>query len=209
MITPSPGDKSTIKRGPSTHRMGMPVYEQSVPFRSSVSVSQPMYSLDSSVSPSIPPSVHSMGHQDKGQGFGEQLGFNEHALQAIGKGELLTNMNPIAQAGYVMAGRVIDGQIQNFKLHSWFSWLRYYFSVSNSYVLNKLKIILFPLMHNNWGRVTEATATGAPEFVPPRHDVNAPDLYIPVMAFMTYILMYSYELGSKNLYFFTLLVCFI
>lgn len=30
--------------------------------------------------------------------------------------------------------------------------LRYYFCVNNSYVKNKLKLILFPFTHNNWKR---------------------------------------------------------
>jgi hypothetical protein len=33
---------------------------------------------------------------------------------------------------------------------------------------------------------------------PPRADVNAPDLYIPAMAFVTYILLLAYVKGSQN-----------
>ncbi|GBL55155.1 Protein YIF1B-A, partial [Araneus ventricosus] len=36
------------------------------------------------------------------------------------------------------------------------------------------------------------------EPVAPRYDVNAPDLYIPSMAFVTYILIAGYILGSQN-----------
>eukprot|EP00126_Sphaerothecum_destruens_P010129 Sdes_comp20679_c0_seq1m16144 len=36
------------------------------------------------------------------------------------------------------------------------------------------------------------------EYVQPRDDINAPDLYIPTMAFVTYILIYGIALGTKN-----------
>lgn len=34
--------------------------------------------------------------------------------------------------------------------------------------------------------------------VAPRFDVNAPDLYIPVMAFITYVLVAGLALGTQN-----------
>lgn len=34
--------------------------------------------------------------------------------------------------------------------------------------------------------------------VPPKLDVNAPDMYIPVMAFVTYILIVGVSLGTQN-----------
>jgi len=36
------------------------------------------------------------------------------------------------------------------------------------------------------------------EPVAPRDDINAPDLYIPTMAFVTYILVSGYLLGLQN-----------
>ena len=32
----------------------------------------------------------------------------------------------------------------------------------------------------------------------PRDDVNAPDLYIPIMSFVTYVLVYGLALGLLN-----------
>lgn len=41
--------------------------------------------------------------------------------------------------------------------------------------------------------------TGQPErFRTPREDVNAPDLYIPCMALVTYVLLYGLQLGVKG-----------
>jgi len=66
--------------------------------------------------------------------------------------------------------------------------LKYYFNVNNSYVFNKIKLLLCPFLHKSWkrriGRYNEVDS-----YVPPREDINAPDLYIPVMAYVTYILL--------------------
>ena len=41
---------------------------------------------------------------------------------------------------------------------SWFSSLRFYFNVSNSYVLQKLKIVVCPFTHKHWKRVDASGA---------------------------------------------------
>lgn len=72
--------------------------------------------------------------------------------------------------------------------------LKYYFQVSNSYVYKKIFMILLPYANSNWGRLTtsESDASGSGiQFAPPSVDVNAPDLYIPVMSFITYILLWA------------------
>jgi protein transport protein YIF1 len=71
---------------------------------------------------------------------------------------------------------------------SWLSWdfFRVYFKVDNLYVLHKLKIILFPYLHKNWKRNDS----------PPTDDVNAPDLYIPLMSFITYSILMAYIQGT-------------
>lgn len=75
--------------------------------------------------------------------------------------------------------------------------LKYYFQVSNSYVTRKILLVLFPYRNKNWNRLTSQEATGDPSpngqtlYAPPSHDVNAPDLYIPLMSFVTYILLWA------------------
>jgi YIF1 len=67
--------------------------------------------------------------------------------------------------------------------------LRYYFTVNSRYVVNKLKLLLFPFaLKGHWARSHEQVAGGA-KFKPPAHDINAPDLYIPLLAFCTYCLV--------------------
>ena len=77
------------------------------------------------------------------------------------------------------------------------SALKYYFQVSNSYVLRKICLILFPWRHRPWTRqIQRSEASGAVDgFATARDDINAPDMYIPVMAFTTYILLSSLFAG--------------
>ena len=67
-----------------------------------------------------------------------------------------------------------------------------YFDVTNRYVLNKLRIILFPftVKTDDWkrqGMSYEFSNEGT--MVTPRGDLQAPDLYIPLMSFVTFILL--------------------
>ena len=59
--------------------------------------------------------------------------------------------------------------------------LKPYFNVSTSYVVRKIRLLLFPWRHKPWSRqLRRNEISGAPEgFKPPREDINAPDLYIP------------------------------
>lgn len=81
--------------------------------------------------------------------------------------------------------------------------LKYYFKVSNSYVWRKLALVLFPYRHRDWSRIQAVdagsqTGHGVPTFAPASEDVNAPDLYIPLMAFVTYILLWALFSGLRG-----------
>lgn len=79
--------------------------------------------------------------------------------------------------------------------------LRYYFDVSNAYVAAKLTKLVFPFRAKRWNRISVAEsghpnrhgpsegAGAASSFAAPIHDENAPDLYLPAMAFVTYVLL--------------------
>ncbi|CAL1710731.1 unnamed protein product [Somion occarium] len=73
-----------------------------------------------------------------------------------------------------------------------------YFNVSNSYVVHKLRILLFPWRHKPWSRRSRRAENGQVELLSPKEDVNAPDLYIPLMAFVTYILAVALHFGLKS-----------
>ncbi|XP_072285810.1 protein YIF1B isoform X2 [Pyxicephalus adspersus] len=73
------------------------------------------------------------------------------------------------------------------------SKLKYYFAVDTVYVGKKIGLLFFPYMHRDWEVRYQQDIPVAPRF-----DVNAPDLYIPVMAFITYILVAGLALGTQN-----------
>ncbi|KAF9903676.1 hypothetical protein EC991_003451 [Linnemannia zychae] len=78
--------------------------------------------------------------------------------------------------------------------------LQPYFNVSNSYVVNKLKLLVFPWRHKLWTRILKRSETTGETigYLSPRDDINAPDMYIPVMAFVTYVLLVALSAGVKG-----------
>jgi YIF1 protein len=102
---------------------------------------------------------------------------------------------------------------------------KYYYNVSNDYVLNKLKLLLYPFAQQvqcrfdgvaqalytcmthecnvcfalqQWARRVGEDMSGTLMPLPPREDVFAPDLYIPSMAVVTYILVVGLVEGTAN-----------
>ena len=70
---------------------------------------------------------------------------------------------------------------------------QYYFAVDNTYVSKKLGLLMFPFIHSDW-----SIRYSHDEPVQPRYELNAADLYIPSMAFVTYILVVGYVLGMQD-----------
>jgi protein transport protein YIF1 len=77
--------------------------------------------------------------------------------------------------------------------------LKHYFNVSNGYVVNKLFLVLFPWRHKPWSRKQSIGPNGQEGwFLPPRDDLNSPDMYIPLMALVTYILLATLLAGIRG-----------
>ncbi|KAI7612334.1 YIF1-domain-containing protein [Hortaea werneckii] len=112
--------------------------------------------------------------------------------------------DPTAQMGLQMGqGALKVGQEymeQNFNRYVNVSQLKHYFNVSNSYVLTKLYIVLFPWRHRPWSRQQSRLDPSArnTDFLPPREDINSPDMYIPLMSFTTYILLSTLLAGLNG-----------
>ncbi|EGP88055.1 unnamed protein product [Zymoseptoria tritici ST99CH_1A5] len=112
--------------------------------------------------------------------------------------------DPTAQMGFQIGKSAVDaGQQyaeQTFNRYVNVSALKHYFNVSNRYVLSKLLIVLFPWRHRPWSRQQARSNDnqGAMEFLPPREDVNSPDMYIPLMAVVTYILLSTLIAGLNG-----------
>ncbi|KAI0522287.1 YIF1-domain-containing protein [Xylaria bambusicola] len=80
-----------------------------------------------------------------------------------------------------------------------FSALKHYFNVTNGYVINKLFLVLFPWRHKPWSRKQAVGPSGQEGwYLPPRDDINSPDMYIPVMALVTYILLSTLLAGLRG-----------
>lgn len=82
---------------------------------------------------------------------------------------------------------------------SWFGnlWknLHYYFDVTNSYVIKKLSLITLPfLTTGDWQQ--ELGSDGLPGS--PRFNKFAPDLYIPLMSFITFLLLSGLKSGFSG-----------
>lgn len=71
--------------------------------------------------------------------------------------------------------------------------LKYYFAVDTRYVVSKLRLLVFPFTHSDWSIKYEQDGP-----VQPRFEINAPDLYIPTMAYLTYVLVAGLILGMQN-----------
>lgn len=83
--------------------------------------------------------------------------------------------------------------------------MKHYFNVSNSYVVRKLLLVLLPWRHRPWARQSArgAVAESGPQqisntYLPPRDDINSPDMYIPIMSLITYILLSTVLAGVRG-----------
>ncbi|KAF2190498.1 YIF1-domain-containing protein [Zopfia rhizophila CBS 207.26] len=151
--------------------------------------------------PPVPPSQPQSGYGNYGQqqggpGAGGGGGYMHPAFGGF--------MNdPTAQMGFqvgksaMMAGQ--EYMEQNFNRYVNVSALKHYFNVSNSYVVNKLFIVLFPWRHRPWSRQQRLSNNGQDGYyLPPREDINSPDMYIPMMALVTYILLSTLLAGLRG-----------
>uniref|UniRef100_A0A671QWC1 Protein YIF1 n=1 Tax=Sinocyclocheilus anshuiensis TaxID=1608454 RepID=A0A671QWC1_9TELE len=132
-------------------------------------------------------------------------GGNRHEHSGVGKGPdvypgqaLLSDpMSNLAMAyGSSLASHgkeMMDKNIRHLDRFIPISKLKYYFAVDTVYVGKKLGLLVFPYMHDNWEVSYQQDTPVAPRF-----DVNAPDLYIPVVGFITYILVAGLALGTQN-----------
>jgi hypothetical protein len=112
--------------------------------------------------------------------------------------------SPFAQAGLSYASNAVSSYIPGMK--GLMESLRYYFDVNNSYVRNKLVLLAAPCRPHDGARLPaggDGGGYGAPggekghtQFCPPSQDINAPDLYIPAMAWFTFVLLSGLMKGT-------------
>ncbi|KAK8850544.1 hypothetical protein IAR55_004462 [Kwoniella newhampshirensis] len=142
----------------------------------------------------VTPGLQPQGYQAMGAagpgggGFGAWGGMNDATAQ----------MGVQFGKSAVAAGQ--DYVEKNFTRYLPLQLIKVSFSVTNSYVFNKLRLILFPWRHKPWSRqVRRSAENGAMEgWQAPRDDINAPDLYIPTMALVTYTLLSALASGLQS-----------
>ncbi|KAJ8387455.1 hypothetical protein AAFF_G00156930 [Aldrovandia affinis] len=156
--------------------------------RAAPATGEPLLFEDTS---SMAPSAAPQGYYNVGYNMGTAGGA------AAGGGPNNLFSDPMASAA-VMYGSSLASQgkdMVNKEISRFMSVnkLKYFFAVDTKYVMKKLLLLMFPYTHQDWEvryhRDTPLT---------PRHDVNAPDLYIPTMAFITYILLAGMALGIQK-----------
>jgi hypothetical protein len=113
--------------------------------------------------------------------------------------ENMVALNPFALLLYLLfiiyGLSIVLTQVIQFGRFMTLAPLKYYFNVNNSYVINKLRLLACPFLHKQWKRrIIRVGEVDSYAF--PREDINAPDLYIPTMAFVTYILLVGFVYGT-------------
>lgn len=77
------------------------------------------------------------------------------------------------------------------------------FNVNTKYVMSKLRLIYFPWRHKPWIRqrnesIGQDGLSVSAGYLSPREDINSPDLYIPTMSVVTYIIVAAIYAGIQN-----------
>jgi len=116
-------------------------------------------------------------------------------LQGPDQEGLLPNLSPL---GFIAGSSFLSGG-QNWgqqyvqRVQQRMSWLsgsafNYHFAVNNTYVSSKLLMLLAPFL-KKWTYTRQPEQVqGVHKFRPPRVDVNAPDMYLPLMSLWTYVI---------------------
>uniref|UniRef100_A0A7S1Z347 Protein YIF1 n=1 Tax=Trieres chinensis TaxID=1514140 RepID=A0A7S1Z347_TRICV len=79
--------------------------------------------------------------------------------------------------------------------------LRVYFAVDNRFVKGKAQRVLFPFVYKDWARLEDQATTPSDNniaYCPPVQDINAFDLYIPLMTLITYVLLCALCYGTAG-----------
>eukprot|EP01038_Epipyxis_sp_PR26KG_P013038 gene13038-17474_t len=118
-----------------------------------------------------------------------------------GNEDFFRNVSPeMVNYGLTAGASIIKAQQDRFMpgVSGFWIGLKLYFVVSNSYVLKKLQYLLYPMSNKVWFRIPaddfargDESEVSSRKWALPKQDPNAPDLYIPLMSFVTYVLLYG------------------
>jgi len=133
---------------------------------------------------------HNQQYQQQQQHHQQQHQQQENIQQNVGSFYDDKTMLRLGHIGFNTGTELLKGQRDKWTPGATKVWdnLKNLFKVSNTSVYRKMKILLVPFRHKNWGRLRDDDAHDS-KYASPRDDPNAPDLYIPVMSFITYMLL--------------------
>ncbi|XP_050526558.1 protein YIF1A isoform X2 [Daktulosphaira vitifoliae] len=111
--------------------------------------------------------------------------------------------NPLLAGATVRYGQKIIGQVVDENVGKYTSGIsaeiKRYFAVDTRYVISKLVLLLFPFARTDWSIILESRGdTNSHQRAGPKTDINAPDLYIPTVSFVTYLLFLGLILGKHG-----------
>ncbi|KAF5841748.1 YIF1-domain-containing protein [Dunaliella salina] len=106
----------------------------------------------------------------------------------------LNPLNFMTAGSNFLAGSQTWGQQYVQRVQQRMGWLSgagssYHFAISSHYVLKKVGMLLAPYLKRWTFTRQPEQVQGTQQFRPPRIDHNAPDLYIPIVAAWTYIIL--------------------
>ncbi|XP_073995649.1 yip1d-interacting factor 1 isoform X3 [Rhodnius prolixus] len=138
----------------------------------------------------------------------EQINQNQSFMQhAFGKDQPFPGHPLMTDMAFVYGSKIVDTgkEIVDKELNKYVSLSRIkrYFAVDTNYTIKKLRLILFPFNNVIW---SPKMFRGQPAL--PKEDVNAPDLYIPLMAYITIIVALLMKMLLNQLgYYLSILYC--
>ncbi|KAI6649765.1 Protein YIF1B-A isoform X1 [Oopsacas minuta] len=128
----------------------------------------------------------------------QQPQYQQHSIQPhMFLGQMASNLSgdtlatTALQYGPTLAAsgkQFLDNKLDSFTSDSRGVY-KSYWDVDTTYVLKKLAYLLVPFSYDTSDSFTPSPST---------RSLNAPDLYIPSMSFVTYILMVGYVLGTQG-----------
>ena len=166
--------------------------------------------------PSHTPLAPGVGFSQPATNTAPGVGFSQPAMNTVSSTNQRNNMgNDIfntlapenavlrgaAQMGLNQAQAAMQSGVTKYMpgMALFWSGLKFHFNVSNKYVLNKMLLLVFPFRQKSWNRERSQTSgvSNTPTYTPPVADINAPDLYIPLMSFVTYVLLVGLLKGTR------------
>ncbi|VVC34589.1 Yif1 family [Cinara cedri] len=118
-------------------------------------------------------------------------------VNAFGSNPILAGAT--VQYGQKMLGHVVDENVGKYT-SGISSQIKLYFAVDTHYVISKLVLLLFPFTHKDWSILLDSDVhqTEDRKRTRPKSDLNMPDMYIPTVSFITYLLLLGLILGKQN-----------